>query len=222
MSRISQAQLERISSSADALVRAAVKQIDRWLREGLSLEEILKRLRKFRLPPGEVAKLSKTLESAMNEIVSARSAVVKELSKADILEVKAAARLSFPEFKTIEKSLQRQLTATVQRAIASKAGVSALRHELKKREFPAAKTLANTSLRQFNNELTLATAEITGTNKFLYGGPVTRMTRPFCKKHAGKIYSLAQIEQMDNGQGLPVRSSLGGYNCRHFWIAQPD
>lgn len=32
---------------------------------------------------------------------------------------------------------------------------------------------------------------------------------------------LAEIERMDNGQGISVRSSCGGYNCRHYWLAVP-
>ncbi len=41
-------------------------------------------------------------------------------------------------------------------------------------------------------------------------------TRPFCEKYVGRAYTLAALSVLDNGQGLPVPSTLGGYNCRHL------
>jgi hypothetical protein len=95
-------------------------------------------------------------------------------------------------------------------------------HELKQLNLQRPRTLAQTSLRQFNNELTLVSAEATGTTTFKYSGPISPRTRPFCRAHAGKIFTLDEIDRMDNGQGLPVRSSLGGWNCRHIWVPAPD
>jgi hypothetical protein len=53
-------------------------------------------------------------------------------------------------------------------------------------------------------------------------GPVSAITRPFCRAHAGQIFTLEEIERLDNGQGLPVRESCGGYNCRHYWVPASD
>jgi hypothetical protein len=57
--------------------------------------------------------------------------------------------------------------------------------------------------------------EQAGIEKFLYDGMPAQ--RPFCKEHLGHVYTLEEIMQMDNGQGLDVLTSLGGYNCVHFW-----
>lgn len=51
--------------------------------------------------------------------------------------------------------------------------------------------------------------------KFKFAGAPPE--RPFCKLHYNKIYTIEQIKTLNNGQGLPVISHLGGYNCRHFW-----
>jgi hypothetical protein len=53
-------------------------------------------------------------------------------------------------------------------------------------------------------------------------GPVSAITRPFCRAHAGQIFTLEEIERLDKGQGLPVRESCGGYNCRHYWVPASD
>lgn len=54
--------------------------------------------------------------------------------------------------------------------------------------------------------------------KMIYRGPLDKLTRPFCQQHTGKIYTIKEIESMDNGQGLPVLEYNGGYNCRHEWV----
>lgn len=209
----------RLERSADALVRASVRQIDAWARQGVPLKEIVERLRHFRLPQSEALLLERAVETSMNEILVARQSVAKDLSGGDIEIVKAATQISYPK---LEKAVLKDLIAGVQKAIALKSGPDALRHDLEGRHGNAARTLATTSVRQFNNELTFAVSEQSGVTRFLYAGSLGPNTRPFCRRHVGKIYTMEQIEAMDNGQGLPVRSSLGGYNCTHNWVAQPD
>lgn len=96
-----------------------------------------------------------------------------------------------------------------------------VRQRLKERGFGNAKTEAYTAVSRFNNLLTFENAAATGTQMFKYFGPVSAITRPFCRAHAGQVFTLEEIERMDNGQGLSVRESCGGYNCRHYWVAVP-
>lgn len=91
-----------------------------------------------------------------------------------------------------------------------------VRQRLKERGFGNAKTEAYTAVSRFNNLLTFENAAATGTQMFKYFGPVSAITRPFCRAHAGQVFTLEEIERMDNGQGLSVRESCGGYNCRHY------
>lgn len=189
------------------------------MRSGATLPEILNTLKAFHLPSSESAALEQQLQKAMDQIVETRSGVVKELSDAEIERVKAAAMVSFPALKNAVKN---ELVPTVQRVIAAGLGPTALRHLLKEKSYERPKTLATTALAQFNNQLTLAGAEASGTTAFVYFGPISAGTRPFCRAHAGKVFTLEEIQKMDNGQGISVRSSLGGYNCRHYWVATDE
>jgi len=51
----------------------------------------------------------------------------------------------------------------------------------------------------------------------LYVGPVDAKTRSFCLNHVGRVFSVEQIEEMDNGQTGNVLVDRGGWNCRHDW-----
>jgi hypothetical protein len=50
---------------------------------------------------------------------------------------------------------------------------------------------------------------------FYYVGPNDDKTREFCQARVGKVFTRAEIEQMDNGQLPDVMLTGGGYNCRH-------
>lgn len=51
-----------------------------------------------------------------------------------------------------------------------------------------------------------------------YYGEVRSNTRAFCRSCAGGTYTLKQIENMSNGQGLDVKIYAGGWNCIHSWL----
>ena len=90
--------------------------------------------------------------------------------------------------------------------------------------------MANDSLNQFDAALTKATADEAGIEHFEYYGDLIRDSRPFCRDHVNKVYSLDEINEIWQGDwkgkapGDPfiVR---GGYNCRHRWLpknAKPE
>lgn len=89
-------------------------------------------------------------------------------------------------------------------------------------------TELNTALMSYNRALHVSKAEEYGLDLFLYIGPDDKITRPFCsdvlsgdvqriEPRDAPIYTIDEIESMDNGQGLPVITSGGGFNCRHHW-----
>jgi hypothetical protein len=81
-------------------------------------------------------------------------------------------------------------------------------------------TLANTGLAGFQRTVILAKGQDLGFDLFIYLGPDDGITRPFCEKllHTSPpIFSIKQIEKMNNGQNLPAMQYGGGYNCRHQW-----
>lgn len=92
-------------------------------------------------------------------------------------------------------------------------------------------TELNTTLAAFSRSVTAAKAQELGLELFLYVGPDDKVTREFCQDvlegndssefgitgRQPPIYTKAEIENMDNGQGGDAMTDCGGYNCRHQW-----
>lgn len=51
-----------------------------------------------------------------------------------------------------------------------------------------------------------------------YAGP-SGTERPFCVQHIGAVYSIEEAEELYNRFGEPAITYMGGYNCRHRWVA---
>lgn len=97
---------------------------------------------------------------------------------------------------------------------------TSLRDDLGNKLVSNLETEINTGLMAFNRSVTVSKAQDLGFDSFIYLGPEDNITRPFCEKLLQKkppIYTLDEIQQMDNGQDLPVLTYGGGYNCRHQW-----
>ncbi|TAK59415.1 MAG: hypothetical protein EPO24_07710 [Bacteroidetes bacterium] len=129
------------------------------------------------------------------------------------------------DFKGLQDEQREIIMEEVRKAVGAGKGFTDLRDALGKRGMGAAhaETLANTSLAAFDNAIHVEFATQSGITKFKYDGPVNATTRPFCREHAGKIYTIAELDAMDNGQGLkPTSVYLGGYRCQHYLTAQVD
>lgn len=88
---------------------------------------------------------------------------------------------------------------------------------------PSAMTEAETmiaSADRFTDETVRASLESdneTDTPDYVmaYVGPKDPLTRPFCTHMVGHHFTIDQLNKANNAQGLNVRISGGGYNCRH-------
>lgn len=94
-----------------------------------------------------------------------------------------------------------------------------------------AATLANTYIQGFDRTVTARAAREADIDTFIYLGPDDDLTRPFCedvlagngnmrfnipaKNGDEPIYTLDEIEAMNNGTPLAPMNFGGGYNCRH-------
>lgn len=79
-------------------------------------------------------------------------------------------------------------------------------------------TEVSTGLTGFHNKVTSEAAKETGRDLAVYlGAPIDNRMRDFCKVRVDKVFTRAEIELMNNDQGLPVLLYGGGYNCRHHW-----
>lgn len=90
------------------------------------------------------------------------------------------------------------------------------------RTLSSLQTELSTTRMAFQRVVHLEKAKKAGVTQFLYVGPDDDVTRPFCAARVDKVFTLDEITQMDNGQGLPVEVYGGGYNCRHHWRPVSD
>lgn len=122
------------------------------------------------------------------------------------------------DFGELDSKLKEGVGSEFKKAVRSEYGYNQLRSKLVKRDIGDfhSSTLANTAVAQFDNAYMVENSLQAGVQKFLYDGTIKSNTRVFCLKHFHKIYTLEQLRKLDNGQGLPVLYSLGGYNCTHF------
>ncbi len=78
-------------------------------------------------------------------------------------------------------------------------------------------TEVRTKISQFGRSVNMIAADTVGMDHYLYTGPRDGITRAFCRPLINKVVDKTQLGKLNNGQGLSVRTSGGGYNCRHSW-----
>jgi hypothetical protein len=79
-------------------------------------------------------------------------------------------------------------------------------------------TLYDTAVSIYGRQVEAAAAGNDPQTRFLYAHPIDEKTRDFCLRHAGKVYTREEIDQLDNGQISNVFLTGGGYNCRGHWM----
>jgi len=82
---------------------------------------------------------------------------------------------------------------------------------------PNIRTLYDTSVSIYGRQVEALQAGDAPETTFAYFGPVDDVTRDFCLKHVGRVYTRDEIDELDNGQLDNVFLTGGGYNCRHVW-----
>lgn len=85
-------------------------------------------------------------------------------------------------------------------------------------ELPTVRTLYDTTVSVFSRQVEVLGASESPDTLFAYLGPADQVMRPFCRERVGKVYTRAEIDDMDNGQLPNVLTTGGGYNCRHSWV----
>ncbi len=83
---------------------------------------------------------------------------------------------------------------------------------------PQIRTLYDTSVSVLGRQVEALQAGDDPETLFAYWHPVDGITRPWCLKHAGKVYSRREIDAMTNDSGPnPPWLFCGGWNCRGQW-----
>jgi len=79
-------------------------------------------------------------------------------------------------------------------------------------------TIIDTNLMTFSRTVNGTRGLNAGVTTYMYDGPgPDKIIRPFCEEHLGKVYTIEEINAMDNGQTGDVFFTCGGWNCRHRW-----
>jgi len=89
-------------------------------------------------------------------------------------------------------------------------------------------SIAHTALNTFSQDILNTTAKLAGYQYYKYIGAHDSRNRGFCKdilegrhpntkKRHPNYWHISEINQLDNGQGLPVLRYRGGWGCRHRW-----
>jgi len=115
--------------------------------------------------------------------------------------------------------LEKEVISVVRNGFNSgKATVAELSKQIKLKTGKAkvyAETIAVTARMMQNRSNYLEQALKAGVRKLKYVGPPAE--RDFCTSHLNNTYTIEEIQNMSNGQGIDVLTGCGGWRCKHSW-----
>jgi len=213
------------------LKKAVIREIDYLWRnsdqsKGLNIfaDEVLKKLR---IPKAHKNTLIRDLNKTQEKIANVWSEYFSDVAKTDKVitfssqDYEKIIAAHSVNFDNIEKDVNQLITGKVRQSAKAGHNFETLRTHLITKGIGAgeAYTLSNTALSQFDNAIMFEYAGQAGIERFKYDGVLHPGSRPFCRDHINKIYTIEEIQKLDNGQGLDVLTSCGGYNCTHYFTA---
>lgn len=216
--------------------RAVVREIQyQWQKikstsEAPTLEQLQEKIfKQLRIPPESRKALTEELNSTQKEIAKVWDDYFSTLTGKDITpsagdfeKMLSANKVDFP---ALEESLRDKLKSQFTQSIREDYSFEKLRSNLLKNDLGEwqAYTEANTAIAQFDNAYHIENALQAGVEKFIWDGPpALENSHELCIENVGKEFTLEELQAIDNGTDLPVETSLGGYNCRHYLTAVID
>lgn len=200
----------RLIGDAANLGRALAfrQQLGAWLQEEGFFELAIRVLND---PLDEIAESVLATSRIANEAAKLSSFrdtlhALKELRLADLLDV--------------SEDIARELSRVTFEGMLALRPVDALtldiadRLEVTQRQ---ARTIYDTAVSTFSRQIEQLNADGTDDELFVYVGPFDEKNREFCEERVGRVFTRADIDEMDNGQLPDVFITGGGYNCRHTW-----
>ena len=121
------------------------------------------------------------------------------------------------QFAFLQGEFKKEIVREVYRGIKNGDKVKTIQDRVAKRvsvNSSKARAIVNTAVAGYDNTINKDMAKAVGVNKFKYSGATAE--RDFCRDRLGGVFTISELKAMNNGQGLPVETYLGGYNCRHF------
>lgn len=146
--------------------------------------------------------------SAFTTIDATRIAALKELARIDLLQ----------QGDEVAIALWRSLVQGLYAQRKTNDILDDLATALDK-ELSEVQTLYDTMTSVFGRQVEQMKSTGDADELFAYIGPADAKARPFCRQHLGKVYTRAEIDDLDNGQLPNVFLTAGGFNCRHSFVA---
>jgi len=175
------------------------------------------------IPKGKVNAIIKELKTVQSNIADVWGDYFSEASGKNIfVDYEKLVALHSVDFKEINKDIRNTVVKEFKESVNKNYNFETIRARLQKSNLSTSSiyNLANTAVSQFDNASMFEYALQAGINEFLYDGILMPDSRLFCIEHFHKTFTYEEILAMDNGQGLPVVTSCGGYNCHHYWTAK--
>jgi len=200
--------------------RSIIKQIDKLYRASgsTSLDSFAADfMREFKLTNKEQQLLVGDLKETQKRIASAWDEYFNQSPTANYEKLIAVNSIDLSK-TSLEDDVKDKVNNELKKAVSGDYGIESVTKKLTNTGIGSheAYTLANTALAQFDNGYMAEVASQAGVIYYLYDGIKSDNTRDFCKKHIKRVYTLAELAALDNHQGLPVETALGGYNCQHY------
>lgn len=218
----------KFTKDAEMIKAALLREIDYYYRrsdKGMSLHNFADIIfNNLKIPRSFKNKLNGDLMAIQRQIAEVwQDYFASEIGQRD-LDYEKLLALYKVDFRKIEESIKKIVVAEIRKAETLKQGFSFLRNNLLDKGLGVkdSYTLANTALSQYDNNIHVEFALQAGIKNFKYDGLISPGTREFCRLRVGQIFTLDELKSMDNKQGLPVETSLGGYNCQHYLTAIVD
>jgi hypothetical protein len=164
---------------------------------------------------------SRALDRMVAQVEQLRGAAALEaFTSADMTRILALKKLARMDILAQGAEISTALWRTFARGLFAQTPIANLIDDLATTldvEAYEARTLYDTTVNVFGRQVEAMKAK--ESDVFAYVGPFDIKTRPFCREHAGRVYTRPEINALDNGQTPNVFLTGGGYNCRHTWIA---
>lgn len=215
-------------SGKSTYIRAVVRQIDYEFRQYIKDVEVIdlknfgdRVTKRLRVPSAAAAQIQRDLEDVQLRIADVWKGMFVTKTGAAIDDTAVTKMLPSYQIDFSSIDIGGVVEAEAKIAINRGLGYEDLRSRLmaKNLGFDEINTLANTATAMFDNAAHVENAMQAGVIYYLYDGVEHPEIRDFCKKHLNRVYTIAELQAMSNGQGLSVVTSLGGYNCTHFLTA---
>lgn len=197
------------------------RRLTEGIRNGLSIPELTEEFRRTVAEMGYETLLQQSINGALWDaerllIRDLGAEWVKDHSLGNTAPLTEIADRTLRGFTRLTERMEEQVIAEIRFSIQRNHKTSEIADRLVNRlsaQRSHAETWARTSRSGIATEYTVQAAKSAGIEHLQLVGPSPE--RAFCREHYREIKTIEEWSQLDNRQGLPVITYVGGYRCVH-------